>query len=93
MSEVRFVIDADQAVALGHPDEAIVVDYAFGDFRCPVVGEYVAAEGDDPAFPAGIYEVTHVDHIVRLRGPHRQVCALRYVAPLRTRIGGSDVDA
>ena len=78
MSEVRFVLS----------DETCI-DYAFGDFRAPIKGEQVVAEGDDPLFPAGVYEVTNVNHNVCLRGPRQTVCALRliYALPRESRTG------
>lgn len=73
MSTVRFVCDS-------HPEHDLIeVEYGYAGHATPAVGTSVVADGSDPAFPAGIYEVTHVSSWVTLRGPLRDVVDLRWV--------------
>lgn len=69
---VRFVL----------PQTKEPLDYDFGRHRVPAVGESIQADGLDPGWPAGIYEVASVTHHVSLDGPGLVVCGLAFVARL-----------
>ncbi len=46
----------------------------------PRKGEHITHSGDDPDFPAGTYEVTHVRHFIALRGDRGSAVSVRLIA-------------
>ncbi len=46
----------------------------------PRKGEHITHSGDDPEFPAGTYEVTHVRHFLSLRGDRGSAVSVRLIA-------------
>lgn len=56
--------------------QEVDVEYGSGTARIPVVGEVVRADGMDPEFPQGDYEVRAVHWDVGQRGP---TCANVYL--------------
>jgi len=74
MNIVRFVL----------PDRT-TVDYDFGGLRVPAPGETILADGSDPEFPAGEYEVGPVSFEIGLRGPRAAICPLTRLGHLPDR--------